>query len=400
MKNLKKGTEIIEKLNSAGFKAYFVGGCVRDVLMKRPPSDIDIATSAPPEKVKSLFEKTADTGLKHGTITVIIDKTPFEVTTFRVESEYEEHRRPKKVEFVSDIKEDLSRRDFTINAMAYHLGEGLIDLFSGKNDLEKKIIRCVGDAKKRFEEDALRMLRCVRFCCTLDFDAEEKTVEAIKEKAELIRFVSVERIYAEFLKSIMSDNPQKFILAKETGLLKYIMPELSDSDGLSDALRAVNFAKKERVVRLCVLLQIVPNSAKEILDRLKVENHTKESVLTVIFLEKFSKKSQKIEIKKAILKVGKQNFEVYLDLMEANAKAGTFGVETKDFFHVKNLYDEIVNNNEPIFVKDLKISGKDVMNMGFSGKDVGKVLSELQKEVMEHPERNTKEYLTERLTQK
>ena len=193
---LDKGArEIIRTLEDAGFSAYAVGGCVRDYLLGQIPKDIDITTSATPEMVKELFPKTFDTGIEHGTVTVLWYGTGYEVTTFRTEGKYSDHRRPDHVEFSRSLEEDLSRRDFTINAMAYHPSKGLIDLFHGKEDLEKGIIRCVGKASERFEEDALRMLRAIRFAARFGFRIEEETVQAAVQRASTISFVSRERIW-------------------------------------------------------------------------------------------------------------------------------------------------------------------------------------------------------------
>ncbi|MBR4030147.1 MAG: CCA tRNA nucleotidyltransferase, partial [Clostridia bacterium] len=227
MNILKAGEKILSTLNKAGYSAYFVGGYVRDKMMGNTPSDIDIATAALPHEVKRLFDHTIDTGLKHGTVTVILDDIPFEVTTYRVENDYENHRKPKSVKFVSDIEKDLSRRDFTINAMAYHFEDGLIDPFGRQNDIKNKIIRCMGNPLKRFEEDALRMLRCIRFACQTDFQIEEKTLCAIKEKAHLLKVISKERIFAEFVKSLTSKHPEHLKVCHETGLFEYFLPEMS-----------------------------------------------------------------------------------------------------------------------------------------------------------------------------
>ena len=222
----KEVEEIILKLNKEGFEAYIVGGCVRDILMDRIPSDWDITTSAKPEEVKRIFPRTYDTGIVHGTVTVVMNKSHFEITTYRIEGIYEDYRRPKEVSFTNNLEEDLSRRDFTMNAIVYHPQEGFIDPMGGIIDIENKIIRCVGDPSKRFEEDALRMLRGIRFSSQLNFNIEEETYNAIKDNAALISYISAERIKEELDKMLMGDFTDKLVLLYETGILKYILPEL------------------------------------------------------------------------------------------------------------------------------------------------------------------------------
>ena len=208
--------KIINMLNASGYEAYVVGGCVRDSLMGRKPNDWDVTTNATPVEVKNVFKRTVDTGIKHGTVTVLESGDMIEVTTYRIDGEYADGRHPDKVEFTGQLSEDLKRRDFTVNAMAYHPTEGLVDLFGGTDDIEKKIIRCVGDPKERFGEDALRMMRAVRFAAVLDFEIEEKTWSAIKELANDLSKISGERIREEMVKTLVSDNPYKFKMFYET----------------------------------------------------------------------------------------------------------------------------------------------------------------------------------------
>lgn len=435
-KQWKTGLKILSRLNGAGYKAYFVGGCVRDMLMKKQPCDIDITTNAKPEEVRALFERTFDTGIKHGTITVIIDKIPFEVTTFRKETDYENHRRPKEVNFVSDIYEDLARRDFTVNAIAYHPNEGIIDPFCGEKDIENKVLRCVGNAEERFEEDALRMMRLVRFACKTNFSIEEKTFEAVCEKAELLHFISAERIYAELVKSLCSEYPKRLILAYETGLLKHFLPELSECfeteqntkyhlyDVGMHILKTVCYAPMYKEARLAALFHDIgkPISkttdingqdhfkghegksaelANDILTRLKADNKTKKAVCTVILNHRWERKiPTKALVKEKILAVSKENFPLLLDLMEADTKAHNREF-TKDreeaVAKMREIYEGILKNNEPLSIKDLKLDGKDVQQMGYSGSEIGEVLEKALEFVLDNPELNIKEILTERL---
>jgi tRNA nucleotidyltransferase (CCA-adding enzyme) len=216
---------IIDTLVDHGFEAYAVGGCVRDMILGKNPEDWDITTSAKPFEVKKVFKRTVDTGIEHGTVTVLLDKDHYEVTTYRLDGIYEDNRRPKEVSFTSSLEEDLKRRDFTINAMAYNPQLGIVDLFGGVKDLKNRLIRCVGNPMERFDEDALRILRAVRFSAQLDFQIEEATKLAIKEKAGLLKNISAERIRMELTKLLVSDNPDRLRLLYELGISKVILPE-------------------------------------------------------------------------------------------------------------------------------------------------------------------------------
>ena len=204
----EKTEKIIDALQEHGYDAYVVGGCVRDSLLHRSPADWDITTSATPEEVKKIFRRTVDTGIQHGTVTVLMDKEGFEVTTYRIDGEYEDRRHPKEVTFTPSLGEDLKRRDFTINAMAYNHRTGLVDIFGGEEDLKNKIVRCVGDPRERFTEDALRILRAVRFSAQLGFDIEEKTQDAARDLGKTLKKISAERIQTELVKLLVSPNPQ------------------------------------------------------------------------------------------------------------------------------------------------------------------------------------------------
>lgn len=216
---------IITTLQDHGYEAYAVGGCVRDSILGRDPQDWDITTSATPLETKALFERTFDTGIEHGTITVLLEKEGFEVTTYRIDGKYEDSRHPKEVQFTRSLEEDLKRRDFTINAMAYNEEAGLVDIFDGLQDLDQKVIRCVGNAGERFSEDALRILRAVRFSAQLGFDIEEKTREAISDLASNLRNISAERIQVELVKLLVSPYPERIRLAYELGITSVILPE-------------------------------------------------------------------------------------------------------------------------------------------------------------------------------
>ena len=217
---------IISELNKNGYEGYIVGGCVRDYLMGIPPHDYDITTSALPEEVKAIFPHTVDTGIEHGTVTVIIDKIGYELTTYRIDGEYKDNRHPEQVIFTDKLAGDLSRRDFTVNAIAYNDQRGYVDMFGGMEDIKKAIIKGVGEPSKRFQEDALRMMRALRFSAQLNFSIEENTMIALKENAQLIKNISIERIREEFFKLIISDHNERLDLLYESGMLPYFFPEL------------------------------------------------------------------------------------------------------------------------------------------------------------------------------
>ena len=259
---------MIDTLMEAGYEAYAVGGCIRDSILGRKPEDWDITTSARPMQVKQLFKRTIDTGIQHGTVTVMISGEGFEVTTYRIDGEYEDGRHPREVEFTASLLEDLRRRDFTINAMAYNEKEGLVDAFSGRKDLEKKLIRCVGNPKERFEEDALRMMRAVRFAAQLGFSIEKGTRDAITELAGNLAKVSAERIQVELVKLLVSNHPGEFMTAYETGLTQVFLPEF---DAMIDTpqnnkhhcynvgkhtIEAVKNSPQDKIIRLTMLLHL------------------------------------------------------------------------------------------------------------------------------------------------
>ena len=261
----RKVVLIIKNLQRHGYDAYAVGGCVRDSILNRKPEDWDITTSAKPEQVKRIFRRTVDTGIEHGTVTVLIGKDGFEVTTYRVDGLYEDGRHPKEVTFTSRLEEDLKRRDFTINAMAYNDDERLVDAFGGMRDLNYHLIRCVGDPKERFSEDALRILRAVRFSAQLAFPIEPETAEAIKSLAPNLEKISAERIQAELVKLLVSDHPERIQDACELGITKVVLPEWDDMVGVKQntphhkydvaahTVHALQNVKNDKVLRLTML---------------------------------------------------------------------------------------------------------------------------------------------------
>ena len=253
---------IIENLQMHGYEAYAVGGCVRDSILAKKPQDWDITTSAKPREIKRLFRRTVDTGIEHGTVTVLLGKESFEVTTYRVDGAYEDNRHPTEVLFTDRLEEDLKRRDFTINAMAYNDEVRLVDVFGGMKDLNHHLIRCVGDARERFSEDALRILRAVRFSAQLDFSIEPFTWEAMKKLAPTLQNISAERIRAELMKLLLSDHPERIRDAYELGITKVVLPEWDQMEGVEQntphhqydvaehTLHALKSIKKEKILLL------------------------------------------------------------------------------------------------------------------------------------------------------
>ena len=381
---------IINKLIDAGFEAYSVGGCVRDALLLRTPCDWDITTSATPDRIKSIFHRTVDTGIKHGTVTVLVRSESFEVTTYRIDGKYLDGRHPESVSFTRSLKEDLLRRDFTINAMAYNDDDGLVDPYGGEQDLTARIIRCVGNPIERFGEDALRMLRAIRFSACLSFDIEEATLSAIKELAPSIKAVSPERICAELLKLLTSDHPEYIGLIYETGLAKYIMPQLiplfekGTADKLAEALgRSVG----DKVVRWAVLTHYT-GSSREIMRSLRFDNKTTDSVcLLTSNCEIALKDISRSELKKLMAEFGTELLPAWFDFLDAVHGDGFSE-------NLREASKDVLDSHECFLIGDLAITGRDVLALGCpKGILVGKVLSELLKLVIEDPKLNTREQL-------
>ena len=340
---------IIESLEAAGYEAYAVGGCVRDSILGREPEDWDITTSALPEEVKAIFPRTIDTGIEHGTVTVMMEHVGYEVTTYRIDGKYTDGRHPDKVEFTPNLTEDLRRRDFTINAMAYNESSGLVDLYGGKEDIENKIIRCVGEAKERFNEDALRILRAVRFSAQLGFEIEDKTREEIKRQAVNLKKISVERIQTELVKMLVSDNPGHIRECYKLGITDIILPEFNKMmetpqqiifhiyDVGEHSIKVLEHVKPEKVVRIAALLHDVAKPytalyddagnvhfkghpemgvimAQDILRRLKFDNDTIAKVKTLIKYHDCRPKATLPNIRRLLKDVGEELFPLLIDI--------------------------------------------------------------------------------------
>jgi len=382
---------IIHKLLNAGFEAYSVGGCVRDALLSRDPCDWDITTSALPESVKNIFPRTVDTGIKHGTVTVLLRGESFEVTTYRVDGKYLDGRHPETVSFTRSLKEDLLRRDFTINAMAYNDESGLIDPYGGEKDLSLKLIRCVGDPLARFGEDALRMLRAIRFAACLSFEIEHNTLEAINKLAPSIKVVSPERICAELNKLLTGNNPELISLLHSTGLSLYIMPGLDTlfENGSSDRLlKSLKASSPDKVVRWSVLTHFLGNP-RTLMRDLRFDNKTTDSVCLLTKNSDISYRSaSRSELKRAMAELSSDLLPLWFDFLDALYGSG-FSSD------IRTAAEDILAKKECFLIKDLEITGKDILSLGCSpGIQVGHILNSLLGTVIESPELNSKETLS------
>ncbi|MGF7144422.1 tRNA nucleotidyltransferase (CCA-adding enzyme) [Anaerotaenia torta] len=440
-----KVNEIIKELKAHGYEAYAVGGCVRDMLLGREPEDWDITTSATPYEVKKIFRRTVDTGIAHGTVTVLLDKEHYEVTTYRLDGEYEDNRHPKQVEFTSSLAEDLKRRDFTINAMAYNEAEGLVDLFGGREDLERGIIRCVGSAAERFGEDALRILRAVRFSAQLGFGIEEHTLQAVTDKAVKLQNISAERIRTELTKLLLSDSPDRLRLLYETGITRIILPEFDAMmkteqknihhiysvgehtihavSEVAGSLKEQRFSLRERtILRWTMLLHDVEKpgtaaigkdgqshfyghqekgavTARAILRRLKFDNDTIDSVVHLIRWHDYHYGLTPAGMRRAAAQIGKEYMELLFEVNRADISAKNPQHTDEKFRRLakgRQLYREIIEREECVSQKELKINGKDLIALGMKpGRELGELLEYLLSRVLERPELNRRETLLE-----
>ena len=432
----QKAKYIIKTIMDAGFEAYVVGGCVRDSILGREPEDWDITTSARPEQVKALFPRTIDTGIRHGTVTVMLEKEGFEVTTYRVDGKYEDSRHPKEVIFTPSLKEDLRRRDFTINAMAYNEESGLVDIFGGMEDIERGIIRCVGDAEARFGEDALRIMRAIRFSAQLGYTIEENTKQAIRKLAGTLEKISAERIQVELVKLLVSPHPDYLRDAYDMGVTKVILPEFDVCMRTPQyhphhmynvgehILHSLTGVEPDRIFRLSMLLHDIgkpaalevdedgithfhnhnvvgSDMAREILQRLRFDNDTINTVCQIIMYHDYgnSVKPDIRIVRRAANKVGEDIFPLLFPVKRADvcAQSDYMRQEKLDNIdHWEQLYHRIVEEKQCISLKTLAVTGRDLIDLGFQpGPDLGRVLISLLDLVLEHPEYNTKEKLLE-----
>lgn len=400
----RKVVLIIKNLQRHGYDAYAVGGCVRDSILNRKPEDWDITTSAKPEQVKRIFRRTVDTGIEHGTVTVLIGKDGFEVTTYRVDGLYEDGRHPKEVTFTSRLEEDLKRRDFTINAMAYNDDERLVDAFGGMRDLNYHLIRCVGDPKERFSEDALRILRAVRFSAQLAFPIEPETAEAIKSLAPNLEKISAERIQAELVKLLVSDHPERIQDACELGITKVVLPEWDDMVGVKQntphhkydvaahTVHALQNVKNDKVLRLTMLFHDMGKPvmkttdengrdhfkghaiaseqiAKTVMKRLKFDNDTIRKVTKLVAYHDYRMEPTGANVRRAMHEIGVELFPYYLAVRLADTKAQSSYErrgKLENIIQIRKLYRNALRNKECVTLKDLAVTGTDLINLGIA----------------------------------
>ena len=389
---------ILNTLRAHGYEAFAVGGCVRDTMLGRTPGDWDITTSARPEQVKAVFRHTVDTGLQHGTVTVLKDHTGYEVTTYRIDGEYEDGRHPKSVEFTAELREDLRRRDFTINAMAYSHETGVVDLFGGMEDLKQGVIRCVGNPVDRFTEDALRILRAIRFSAQLGFEIEEGTRDALALIAPNLKNVSKERIMTELTKLLLSSHPERMRLVFETGMSPYIAEHfdeaVTDWEQAEEFLRAAGELLPEtKAVRWAAFLkELAPKEAAGIMTALKSDNDTRDRVRTLPDWFDRPISPAHAGVRRAMSAMTDEEFDDLLRLREVawtvrHSRSGDPRV-------LAALRDEIRARGDCIRLKDLAVTGRDLIEAGIRpGKQLGQILGDLFACVLEEPEKNRKETL-------
>lgn len=391
--DLPKNVEnIIGSLEEHGFEGFAVGGCVRDSLLKKTPKDWDITTDALPVDMKKIFKKTFDTGIAHGTVTVLMDGVGYELTTYRIDGDYSDGRHPDSVSFSKNLSEDLCRRDFTINAMAYSNKKGIVDLFDGRKDLQNGIIRAVGDAKKRFDEDALRMLRAVRFAAQLGFKIDDDTFAAIKEKAKLLSNVSKERIFVELNKSLCGDFAQNIKMVYTSGLYRYIGKEFAKLDENIYDFYPRKFPNKKHMY-WAVFLENIENveAVKKILFELKSDNATRNNTYLLVKELKNPLPSSDEDIRWSLHRIGAYLFCDYIEILKSDKK----NVDILDKIdNIENRYSLILKENHAYEISMLDITGKDLMDIGISkGPKIGEVLEFLLKKVIENPLNNEKSSL-------
>lgn len=426
---------VLKQLRDAGYEAYVVGGCVRDSLLHRMPDDWDITTSAKPEDTKRIFRRTVDTGIQHGTVTVMVDRTGYEVTTYRIDGEYADGRHPEHVTFTASLLEDLKRRDFTINAMAYSPAEGLVDEFDGIGDIDRRVIRAVGDPVQRFTEDALRMMRAIRFSAQLDYRIDEDTREGIRLLAPNLQKVSAERIRVELEKLLLSEHPEELKEAYELGLLRQFLPELSECMECGQnnphhclsvgdhILCAVKAAHRDKVLRLALLLHDIAKPqvkttdengidhfhghaarsaalADRILRDLKYDNQTREAAVRLIAWHDRNLGDSLPEIRKSISELGEEWFLPLLEVKTSDVEAQSDYQRDEKLGKIeywRNAFEEIRCAGDCLSLKDLAVSGKDLIAAGAApGKEIGRILHEMLEEVLREPAHNTREYLLEK----
>lgn len=384
--------EIMDDLENAGHECYVVGGAVRSAVLNLPVHDYDLTTDALPGQMKQIFyhRHTFDTGIAHGTITVLTGKRPVEITTYRKDTGYQDHRHPDHVEFTSRLQEDCARRDFTINAFCYNPHSGFVDFFHGMDDLHNRVIRCIGDPTKRFDEDALRILRAIRFASQLHFTIEQNTAHAIHTLKDTLSYVSTERIHEEFVKYLCGDGG--FSLFKEyMDVFSIFLPELQDlsEDETRILVKRLQAVRKEPSIIMAVLLsQPCFETPRRVLKRMKFSNHESDTIMNLISL-KDKPMDSRIDIR-WILKDLKTDFTAYLSYREA--------MDLRRYVDAHAFYDQIEQNHECTDLKHLVINGSDVVKYGYKGKQISDILDEILKKVIEEQLPNDRNELLDYLS--
>lgn len=435
----RKVLMIINNLQFHGYEAFAVGGCVRDSILAKRPEDWDITTSAKPEQIKKLFRRTVDTGIKHGTVTVLLGKDSFEVTTYRVDGAYEDSRHPKEVRFTNRLEEDLKRRDFTINAMAYNDEVRLVDVFGGMQDLNHHLIRCVGDPEERFSEDALRILRAVRFSAQLNFPIEPNTAAAVRKLAPTLKNISAERIRTELVKLLVSAHPERIRDAYELGITQIILPEWDAMEGVTQntphhkynvaehTIRAMKNVKRDKILRLTMLFHdmgkpavkttdengrdhfrghalVSEETARRVMRRLKFDNETVKTVARLVCYHDYRVEATSQNVRRAMNRIGVELFPYYLAVRMADAKAqSTYQRREKieNIVEMRRLYKETLQQEDCVTLRQLAVGGHELMELGMKpGREIGSMLSELLEYVIDDPSRNTKEILCDYVKEK
>lgn len=426
--------KIISALEQNGFEAYAVGGCVRDVMLGREPKDWDITTNARPSQMKAIFHRTIDTGITHGTLTVMMNHVGYEVTTYRIDGDYEDGRHPNNVEFTGDLIEDLKRRDFTINAMAYNEKTGLVDEFCGLEDLKRGMIRCVGDPEDRFHEDALRMMRAVRFAAQLGFQIEENTAAAIEGMAENLKRISRERIREELAKLITSNHPGIIREAYRRGITKYVLPEFDRmmetpqnspyhmySVG-EHTIKVMESVSPDSHLRWAALLhdvgkpetrttdregvdhfhgheEVGGSMAREILKRLRLDNKTVDTVVRLVRQHDYPLQADEKVIRRSMNRIGTDIYPLLLQLKRGDCmgKSPRGRIPGEELLRrVEEIYHGICAQKQCVTIRELAVNGKDLIELGIlPGAKIGTVLENLLELVLDNPEWNTRDVLLE-----
>ena len=431
----EKVKAILLQLHQAGYEAYTVGGCVRDSILGRLPDDWDITTNALPQQVKQVFRRTIDTGIEHGTVTVRYEGESFEVTTYRLDGKYEDHRHPDNVSYTRNLREDLMRRDFTINAMAYNEQDGLVDLFGGLRDLNDHIVRCVGSPKERFNEDALRVLRAVRFCAKLGFQMDAATKEAATELAPSLKFISAERIRTELEKLIMSPHPEEMRLAYECGITAVVLPEFdAEMQAVQNnhhhrltvgehTIRTMMAAPPDRIVRWTMLLHdsgkpsvqrldekgvyhyhghAAPGAeiAEKVLRRLKFDKASARDIVALVRNHSLYPPLSEEGVRRAVVQLTPRLFPIFLTVKRSDIRGQNPEVQADKLQYmdqVEEIYHRVIQRGDCLSLRELAVTGSDLLEMGFQkGEQIGEVLSALFDEVLQDPSLNRRNYLKER----